>query len=957
MGWLDFLKPKQIKESTAPRKDAGRREALGKLKESLDSWQMFDFLRDRYYGNGQWYFPVGGLPAVGGTTNKIQGRNQYVFYTEQDLRFQRDAARILYASEPVAKAIEGNLNAFVIGKGMKYKLCLKKGFETKATEEQLQEYQQLLDAWMDTEQWPEREQECFTAKVVDGEYFLRVVRTKGRVRTIRIEPEHIQNPEGVSFEDGWWLGVKYDPKDYETPIAYGYKLYGQEWEEIPAEEIIHFKSNVSRNVSRGVSDFYPILDDLDSVAKLSDNMRAGATAQAEIAYMMSVENATPNSINTFADEQAEVTLTNPVTGMEDKSRRSKPGTVKYHGDNVKFTTMPQGASQGYIEVYQNSMRIVASAFCMPEYMLTSDASNANYSSTLVAGTPFYRYVEKLQNLLKRPFKQVLMRVLDSLYADAQIPTELRAYLDIDVTCDSPVVVDPYQDAQRRDIELRNGVISPQMWAMEQGRDPQKVQQQIDEWRDANMGAVQQGGMGGQQQGNDGGMSIPKPGADGLGMDGVLAKESAIRESSWEEQKHPRASDGRFGHVSGAHGGKANVVSKADLDTHIKASKGRELYRGVPKKEHAKQFETGELRHGKGAYGHGIYVGYGYNGRDTASNAAGDEGHLARMSLSSDAKTITWNDAEEMWNKEGKEQYSIEKHGSSENAIAQMMRERGYDAIDVEHNEFMNVLNPEALVVEKPGGEGEKGEKKGSKKKKLKKTSDAEVSMSGSKGKGHEAALAARLKDWLPDWDDSETTVGETIASITGMPDDATKYETNVDFTNNGTDLETDGKFLRVSVTRKGLTMERLIGKDDKGVFIVNKHFEMKTKGKGTGAELFSKQVEAAASIGVYEIRCHAACTDDNGERYFNGYYTWPRLGYDQPLEGKGVHESDKETYDAAKERFPGAKTVLDVMQTEEGRQWWKDNGTDMLAARFDLSEGSRSLKIHQAYMEAKKSRK
>lgn len=709
MGWLEFLKPKQIKESTAPSKTAGRREALGKLKESLDSWQMFDFLRDRYYGNGQWYFPVGGLPAVGGTTNKIQGRNQYVFYTEQDLRFQRDAARILYASEPVAKAIEGNLNAFVVGKGMKYKLCLKKGFETKATEEQLQEYQQLLDAWMDTEQWPEREQECFTAKVVDGEYFLRAVKTKGRVRTIRIEPEHIQNPEGVSFEDGWWLGVKYDPKDYETPVAYGYKLYGQEWEEIPAEEIIHFKSNVSRNVSRGVSDFYPILDDLDSIAKLSDNMQAGATAQAEIAYMMSVENATPNSINTFADEQAEVTLTNPVTGMEDKSRRSKPGTVKYHGDNVKFTTMPQGASQGYIEVYQNSMRIVASAFCMPEYMLTSDASNANYSSTLVAGTPFYRYVEKLQNLLKRPFKQVMMRVLDSLYADAQIPTELRAYLDIDVTCDSPVVVDPYQDAQRRDIELRNGVISPQMWAMEQGRDPQKVQQQIDEWRDANMGAVQQGGMGGQQQGNDGGMSIPKPGADGLGMDGVLAKESAIRESSWEEQKHPRASDGRFGHVSGAHGGKANVVSKADLDTHIKASKGRELYRGVPKKEHAKQFETGELRHGKGAYGHGIYVGYGYNGRDTASNAAGDEGHLARMSLSSDAKTITWNDAEEMWNKEGKEQYSIEKHGSSENAIAQMMRERGYDAIDVEHNEFMNVLNPEALVVENPGGVGEKPE--------------------------------------------------------------------------------------------------------------------------------------------------------------------------------------------------------------------------------------------------------
>ena len=550
MGWLDFLKPKQVKESTAaPSKTAVRREAIGKLKESLDSWEMFDFLRDRYYGNGQWYFPIGGLPAVGGTTNKIQGRNQYVFYTEQDLRFQRDAARILYASEPVAKAIEANLNAFVIGKGMKYKLCLKKGFESKATEEQLQEYQQLMDAWMDEEQWPEREQECFTSKVVDGEFFLRVVKSGGRVRTIRIEPEHIQNPEGVTFEDGWWLGVKYDPKDYETPIAYGYKLYGQAWEEIKAEEIIHFKSNVSRNVSRGVSDFYPILDDLDSIAKLSDNMRAGATAQAEIAYMMSVENATPNSINAFADEQAEVALTNPVTGMEDKSRRSKPGSVKYHGDNVKFTTMPQGASQGYIEVYQNSMRIVASVFSMPEYMLTSDASNANYSSTLVAGTPFYRAVEKLQNLLKRPFKQVMMRVLDSLYAESAIPTELRAYLDIDVTCDSPVVVDPYQDAQRRDIEVRNGVLSPQMWAMEQGRDPQKVQQQIDEWRDANMEAVQ------AQQG------IFPP-------DQQPQEKPAVKES-WDESKHPRVEagsshGGEFAGKGGEHASKTPAEYKKHL---------------------------------------------------------------------------------------------------------------------------------------------------------------------------------------------------------------------------------------------------------------------------------------------------------------------------------------------------------------------------------------------------------
>jgi hypothetical protein len=221
---------------------------------------------------------------------------------------------------------------------------------------------------------------------------------------------------------------------------------------------------------------------------------------------------------------------------------------------------------------------------------------------------------------------------------------------------------------------------------------------------------------------------------------------------------------------------------------------------------------------------------------------------------------------------------------------------------------------------------------------------------------HEEKVANRLKEWFPDWDDSSSSAGEVIASLAGMPDNATRFDTTVQFTD-GTNIKDDGKYLRVTVMTKELEMERVIGKDDKGVFIRNKSFEVKKKGVGVGSELFAKQVEAAASAGVYEIRCHAACTDDEGNRYFNGYYTWPRMGYDQPLEGKGVHESDKETYDEAMRLFPAAKTVLDIMQTQEGRDWWKTNGTDMLDARFDLTSGSRSMQIHQAYLDAKRSKK
>lgn len=176
-----------------------------------------------------------------------------------------------------------------------------------------------------------------------------------------------------------------------------------------------------------------------------------------------------------------------------------------------------------------------------------------------------------------------------------------------------------------------------------------------------------------------------------------------------EQKKKQSTDNSQGAL-GQHEepNKAEVVDSAKLDQLIKTNKTPELFRGVPKMEHAEQFKTGDLRQGNGAYGPGIYVGYGYNGRETASKAAGDDGHMARMTLRPDAKVMTWDEAETTWEKEGKAEFSLDKYGGSEKAIAAFAKSKGVDVLDVQHNEFMNVLNPKALIVEKPKGTGEGG---------------------------------------------------------------------------------------------------------------------------------------------------------------------------------------------------------------------------------------------------------
>ncbi len=72
-----------------------------------------------------------------------------------------------------------------------------------------------------------------------------------------------------------------------------------------------------------------------------------------------------------------------------------------------------------------------------------------------------------------------------------------------------------------------------------------------------------------------------------------------------------------------------------------------------------------------------------------------------------------------------------------------------------------------------------------------------------------------------------------------------------------------------------------------------------------------------------------------GEDY-NGYYTWPRFGYNAPLS----NSADK----LMKEHFPQAKTIADVFKTQEGRDLWMLHGRSIHGpdAVFDLKKNSRS---------------
>ena len=108
---------------------------------------------------------------------------------------------------------------------------------------------------------------------------------------------------------------------------------------------------------------------------------------------------------------------------------------------------------------------------MPEFMLTSDASNANYSSTMIAEGPAMRMFARLQAEQTADDLEVMWRVVRAaVTAPAGLPPEALTAIDIQATPPTLAVRDHLAEAKRYEIEFNNGILSPQTWSQRTGLD-------------------------------------------------------------------------------------------------------------------------------------------------------------------------------------------------------------------------------------------------------------------------------------------------------------------------------------------------------------------------------------------------------------------------------------------------------------------------------------------------------
>lgn len=118
--------------------------------------------------------------------------------------------------------------------------------------------------------------------------------------------------------------------------------------------------------------------------------------------------------------------------------------------------------------------------------------------------------------------------------------------------------------------------------------------------------------------------------------------------------------------------------------------------------------------------------------------------------------------------------------------------------------------------------------------------------------------------------------------------------------------------------------------------------------KGLATQMFAAHVHVARAFDFPFIHAYATGgSDSDAWDTRNGYYTWPRLGFDTRLAAAG------------KARLPLAWRHLtflhEVMEQPGGREWWRKHGF-ALEVTFNTSPRSRSMQSLHAALYALKSK-
>lgn len=452
--------------------------ALTQLLESQASlWDAYVDPREAYLGpDGELWNQIGASAGL--------GIDEPPYRSDGELDAIRSKCRWLSRENEFAINGHENRVSYIIGWGHTYTVV---GRSDEVTQEMTARVQAWLDSWLRINRWPIRQQEALFRGDRDGETFIRLFRGQdGFLRVRFVEPSAIRTPTG-GYKDYTSFGIETDPEDIEEVIAYHIldQLNKGEW--VSATDIQHRRYNADSGMKRGLPLFYAVRKNLSRAERILRNMSSAAAIQAAIALIRKHETAAKTAVKTFLDARANLQVTN-VDGTTGNVMHYPSGSIIDAPAGMEYIFPKEGLDPSkFVVALQAELRAIAARLVMPEFMLTSDASNANYSSTLVAEGPAVKKFERDQQTQIQYDLEIIDVALAYAVECGQLAAADVAAVKVHAEPPSVRVRDTVKEAQAAQILSTLGWLSPQTGAAQFGLDYQTEQDNIEQHQERTGG--------------------------------------------------------------------------------------------------------------------------------------------------------------------------------------------------------------------------------------------------------------------------------------------------------------------------------------------------------------------------------------------------------------------------------------------------------------------------------------
>ena len=300
--------------------------------------------------------------------------------------------------DPVARNIVNTYTFFIVGSGSDVSFT---GENSKRNEKSARRWKTLRRKV----KWRKKERQIVKGVALFGEAFALTFPRKGPIWKVEAGKRTTKLPRGRQTESPELRilnsrdieSIVFRPGDPDNVLAYAQRTVRGELRGNDPRDTVHFTFDTLPNSVRGHPILLPVLQQLFYYRAWLTNRH----------WLNMVRTRVPLIMRRKTGGAAAIKAT--------KGKYSKlppPGTVWFLPGmlEAEFPNHNVGAADAKDDGKQ-ILRTIAMGVQLPEFLVTADASNANYSSSVVAESPAMRMFEDLQNVIEDELAVVIARLL------------------------------------------------------------------------------------------------------------------------------------------------------------------------------------------------------------------------------------------------------------------------------------------------------------------------------------------------------------------------------------------------------------------------------------------------------------------------------------------------------------------------------------------------------------------